>query len=222
MELENQGKSAIVISVDQIIQGIITVSDQIKSEDEFDAEADLLSDIMEILSELGGSFWIDNKPKTGKHFWFSLDIQPPESLKKEEINNPGGTMQPDWSDRTILVVDDVRNNRLLLEGLLLPTNASIISVENGLKAVNAVKKNKFIEIVLMDVRMPVLDGYEATRRIKRINPWLPVVAISAYTGTAESEKWKLSGCDAFLGKPLNTNELILTMNDLFENVSMRV
>ena len=197
-------------------------SDQFKSENEFDAEADLLSEIMGMLSELGGSFWIDSKPQTGKHFWFSIDIQPPESLRKEEINNPGADLQPDWSDRTILVVDDVYNNRLLLEGLLLPTNARIISVDNGLKAVNAVKKNQFIEIVLMDVRMPVLDGYEATRRIKLIKPYLPVVAISAYTGAAESEKWKLSGCDAFLGKPLSTNDLISTMNTLLENVSLRV
>lgn len=196
--------------------------DQFIFEDKLEAEADLLSDTMETLSRFGGRIWISYHPKTGRTFWFTLDIQPPENRRKEETDNTGAILQPDWSGRTILVVDDVYNNRLLLEGFLIPTKARVVSVDNGLKAVNAVKKDKSIEFVLMDVRMPVLDGYEATRRIKAIKPWLPVLAISAYPGSEESKKWKRAGCDAFLGKPLNTNVLIRTMNALFENVAMQV
>lgn len=196
--------------------------DQFILEDKLEAEADLLSDTMEMLSGFGGKIWITNDPKTGRTFCFTLDIQPPENRRKKETDNSGAVLQPDWSGRTILVVDDVYINRLLLEDFLIPTKARVVSVDNGLKAVNAVKKDKSIEFVLMDVRMPVLDGYEATRRIKRIKPWLPVLAISAYPGSEESEKWKRAGCDEFLGKPLNINVLIRTMNALFENVSMQV
>ncbi|MFC2115753.1 response regulator [Bacteroidota bacterium] len=196
--------------------------DQFTFEKEFDAEAELLSDIMKMLSELGGRIWIENRPESGRYFWFTLDVHHPENRRAEKIDNSDIASQPDWSGRTILVVDDVYNNRILLENFLLPTKARVVSVDNGLKAVNAVKKNTSIEFVLMDVRMPVLDGYEATRRIKRIKPWLPVVAISAYPGSAESEKWKRAGCDAFLGKPLNNSELIHVMTALFENVSVQV
>ncbi len=193
--------------------------DQTNFEEEFKAEAELISEVTETLSGLGGKIWISKSPETGRTFWFSLDIQPPESCKNEEKNNHGTMPYPDWSDRTILIVDDVNTNLILLENFLNPTHAKIISVDNGLKAVNSVKKDNTIDFVLMDVRMPVLDGYEATRRIKLIKSRLPVVAISAYPGSSESQKWQLAGCDAYLGKPLNPNDLLHTMKSLFENAS---
>jgi CheY-like chemotaxis protein len=186
-----------------------------------EAEASLLSEINEELSSLGGRAWIERSPTGDKAFWFNLDIMPPGHRGNEDTNKRQSMSYPDWKRKTILLVDDVRTNLLLLEGFLIPTKARIISVDNGLKAVNAVKKNPSINFVLMDVRMPVLDGYEATRRIKRIKPWLPVVAISAYPGSAESEKWKQAGCDAFLGKPLNSSELIRTIEGLFKKVHMK-
>jgi CheY-like chemotaxis protein len=184
-------------------------------------EAGLLSEINRLLSGLGGRAWVERSPSGEKVFWFTLDILPPGSRDTEIPSETQAHPYPDWKRKTILVVDDVRTNLLLLEGFLIPTRARVISVDNGLKAVNAVKKNPSINFVLMDVRMPVLDGYEATRRIKRIKPWLPVVAISAYPGSAETEKWKKAGCDAFLGKPLNAGELIRTMQRLFKGVSMK-
>lgn len=188
---------------------------------EFEAEAGLISDVNKALSGLGGRAWIEKNSLCNKTFRFTLNIQPPGHRRSKKLNDQVPFQNPDWSDRTILIVDDVHTNLRLLEGFLIPTKARVIGVDNGLKAVNTVKKNDSINFVLMDVRMPVLDGYEATRRIKRIKPWLPVVAISAYPGSAESEKWKKAGCDAFLGKPLNSSELIRTMNTLFKKVSIQ-
>lgn len=190
-------------------------------ENEFEAEAELISEMNNELAELGGRAWIEKNIIDGKTFRFTVNIRPPEN-QVSDTQDKIPFQNPDWSDRTILIVDDVHTNLRLLEGFLIPTKASVIGVDNGLKAVNAVKKNDLINFVLMDVRMPVLDGYEATRRIKRIKPWLPVVAISAYPGSAESENWKKAGCDAFLGKPLNSSELIRKMNELFEKVSMQI
>ena len=190
-------------------------------EDELNREADLLSGITETLSGLGGIIWIERKPSTARNFWFTVDIQPPGSQRVEVTDNQASRPQPDWSGKTILIVDDVETNLLLLEGFLTTTKARVISVNNGLKAVNAVKKDEAIDFVLMDVKMPVLDGYEATRRIKRIKPWITVVAVSAYPGSAESEKWKHAGCDAFLGKPLNISELFNVMSTLMEKVPVQ-
>jgi CheY-like chemotaxis protein len=195
--------------------------DQSLFEKEFNAEAELISCISEKLERLGGRVWIDHNPESGRTFWFTIDIQPPGRRKRKYSGNRATLPSPDWSGRTILIVDDVRTNLILLENFLIPTKARVISVDNGLKAVNAVKKGNSIDFVLMDVRMPVLDGYEATRRIKRIKPWLPVVAISAYPDSGESQKWKDAGCDAFLGKPLNSNDLIGQMTKLFGKVSMQ-
>jgi len=89
-------------------------------------------------------------------------------------------LHPDWSDKAILIVEDAYHNFLLLETILKPTKARVINVENGLKAVNTVKRNDSIDFVLMDLRLPVLDGFEATTRIKALKPWLPIIAVSAY------------------------------------------
>ncbi len=178
----------------------------------------LMAEIKQELTGLGGRAWTEKNSNCDKIFWFSLDILPPEDPEKKDAGKQESKLYPDWSRKTILVVDDVPTNLLLLEGFLKPVKARVISVDNGLKAVNAVKKDPSIDFVLMDVRMPVLDGYEATRRIKRIIPWLPVVAISAYPGSSESEKWQRAGCDAFLSKPLNSSELIQTMEALFKKV----
>jgi CheY-like chemotaxis protein len=195
-----------------------TAYDQNTFEKEMERESNLLSRITEALSGLGGIIWIERQTNAARTFWFTVDIQPPGIQKVEEPESHASRPRPDWSEKTILIVDDVETNLLLLEGFLVPTQARVISVNNGLKAVNAVKKNGDIDFILMDVRMPVLDGYEATRRIKRIKPWLPVVAVSAYPGSAESDKWKDAGCDAFLGKPLNISELFDVISSLFEKV----
>jgi CheY-like chemotaxis protein len=125
---------------------------------------------------------------------------------------------PDWSDKTILIVDDVYNNCMLLEAFLGPTSATVIKVDNGLKAINEVKKNDHISFVLMDLRMPILDGYESTRRIKILKPWLPVIAISAHVTASESDICARAKCDAFLSKPFKISELILQMSRLFEKM----
>jgi CheY-like chemotaxis protein len=193
--------------------------DQTKLETRFVEEAELLGRLTGMLSSLGGQTWIEKKPLSGKTYWFTADLHPQVQATAPGVEKK--LSHPDWSDKCILLVDDVHTNLLLLEGILSPTNSRIIGVDNGLKAVNAVRKDKSIDLVLMDVRMPVLDGYEATRRIKRIRPWLPVIALSAYPGSAESEKWKLAGCDAFLGKPLNSSDLFATVTALIENVHSR-
>jgi len=198
------------------------VYSQARFENRFESEALLKSDITDHLEEMGGNMWIEKIPENPKIFWFSMDIQPPGIKVNLTMDDQASKSTLDWEDKTILIVDDVHTNLLLIEKVLSPTAARVVSVDNGLKAVNAVKRDKTIDMVLMDVRMPVLDGYEATRRIKRIIPWLPVVAISAYGGSSESQNWKNAGCDAFLSKPLNTSKLIQTMQTLFENVPIEV
>ena len=126
--------------------------------------------------------------------------------------------RPDWSGKTVLVVEDIYNNYLLLETVLASTKLKFINVENGMKAVNLVKKNTDIDLVLMDLRLPVLDGYEASRRIKAHSPCLPIVAVSAYAIGEEIDRCIKTGCDSFLSKPLNTSKLIRTISELFHKI----
>ena len=164
---------------------------------------------------LDGKLWVESLPGRGTAWWFTFDVQPSHSRNYpyKELSDSGSL--PDWSGKTILIVEDVYNNYLLLETILNPTGVNLISVENGIKAVNTVKKNIDIDLVLMDLRLPVLDGYEASRRIKSHCPWLPVIAVSAYAVGEEIDRSIKAGCDSFLSKPINTSELIRTMSNLF-------
>jgi CheY-like chemotaxis protein len=87
---------------------------------------------------------------------------------------------------------------------------------NQLQAVNTVKLNVYIDFVLMDLRLPVLDGFEATNRIKAFKPWLPVIAVSAYYIGEEHVRCMEAGCDGLIRKPLNITLLMDTLKKLFQ------
>ncbi len=124
----------------------------------------------ELVKQLGGKTWIESTPAQISSYWFTVDIQPKNHSIQTESAKPETGKHPDWSDKTILIVEDVYNNVLLLETILQPTKARVVNVENGLKAINIVKRNDHINFVLMDLRLPVLDGFEATSRIKVSTP----------------------------------------------------
>ena len=172
--------------------------------------------VKELVKQLGGKTWIESTPDQISSYWFTVDIQTANHTLQTESATAETGKHPDWSDKTILIVEDVYNNFLLLETILQPTKARVINVENGLKAVNSVKRNDHIDFVLMDLRLPVLDGFEATSRIKAFKPWLPIIAVSAYNVGEEYVRCIQAGCDAFIRKPLNTTLLMDTMKKLFQ------
>ncbi len=157
---------------------------------------------------LGGSMRVDSTPEKGSAFYFSLPyngfLKSSNRLKKnteEDLNAfPSGF--------TILVVDDDSISRLLLKGVLSGQQVKVILAENGKEAVEKVETEPDIHVVLMDMKMPVMNGYEATSRIKEIRPDLPVIAQTAFADPSEKETAKKAGCDVVLAKPINSEELL--------------
>ncbi|MEE4197255.1 MAG: response regulator [Bacteroidales bacterium] len=120
-------------------------------------------------------------------------------------------MDYDWEGKTILIAEDDEANYMLLQKSLAKTNAQIIHAENGKEAVNICKSNPNINLVLMDIRMPVMDGIEATSQIKQIDPNLPIIVQTAFTMSSEKEKSFKAGCDDYISKPINLKELFATV-----------
>jgi CheY-like chemotaxis protein len=108
----------------------------------------------------------------------------------------------DFTDKKILIAEDEKTNYLFLEALLKRTHASLIWAENGKVAVEACKDNDDIDIVLMDIKMPEMNGYEATHEIKKLRPGIPIIAQTAYALAGEKEKILSAGCDDYLSKPI--------------------
>jgi CheY-like chemotaxis protein len=109
---------------------------------------------------------------------------------------------------TILIAEDDKANYLLIRQIIKNEGYEILHAVNGKEAVDACHNNSSISIVLMDLKMPVLDGYAATRQIKEFRPLLPIIAETAYAMHGEKEKALNAGCDDYITKPFKKQQLL--------------
>jgi signal transduction histidine kinase/CheY-like chemotaxis protein len=117
--------------------------------------------------------------------------------------------------KTVLIVEDVELNYKFLEVVLITyANAIILWAKDGVEAVNLCKEHPEIDLVMMDIQMPEMNGYEATRRIKEIRPELQIIAQTAYAMAEEREKCFASGCQGYLSKPIKQDELFKVIKEV--------
>ena len=113
-----------------------------------------------------------------------------------------------WIDKVILVAEDIELNYLYIRELIEPTGAMILRAENGREAVQYIQSNSNIDMVLMDLLMPMMNGYDATREIKKMRKDLPVIAQTAFAMSDDREKAMDVGCDDYLAKPIKSKDLL--------------
>jgi CheY-like chemotaxis protein len=118
----------------------------------------------------------------------------------------------DWEGKIILIAEDDEANYMLLERALSKTKVTLIRAENGKEAIKIFKSTPGIDLILMDIRMPVMDGIEATQEIKEIDSKIPIVVQTAFTMSSEKEKSFKAGCDDYISKPINLKELLATIS----------
>lgn len=121
----------------------------------------------------------------------------------------------DWSGKTILVAEDVPTNYMLIEAVLSKTRVNLIWARNGREAVEKCLDNENIDLVLMDIQMPVMNGLEATRAILKIRNSLPIIGQTAFTFNYEEEKIKKAGCSRVLTKPISPEALVSCISEFF-------
>jgi len=119
--------------------------------------------------------------------------------------------------RRILIVEDTEDNRRIMRDLLSNAGFDIIEAHDGQAAV-AAAANYVPDLILMDIQLPVLNGYEAIRRIKA-DPKLqsiPIVAVTSYALTGDKESARAAGCDRYVAKPFSPRQLLATIRELLE------
>src|ERR1700688_3300658 len=119
--------------------------------------------------------------------------------------------------KRILVVEDQEDSRQIMRDLLNTTDYEVIDAENGEQAVAAVAKQR-PDLILMDIQLPIMDGYEATRQI-RSNPenkGIPIIAVTSYALTGDESKALAAGCDAYVAKPYSPRQLLAKIREYLQ------
>jgi two-component system, cell cycle response regulator DivK len=111
--------------------------------------------------------------------------------------------------KRILVVEDQPDNRQIIRDTLAPTDYQITEAENGEEALAAIAKQR-PDLILMDIQLPIMDGYEATRRIKADVSLrsIPIIAVTSYALSGEGHKARVAGCDDYVPKPFSPRQLL--------------
>ncbi|PKP48886.1 MAG: hypothetical protein CVT92_15675 [Bacteroidetes bacterium HGW-Bacteroidetes-1] len=156
---------------------------------------------------LGGEIWVESVDSKGTAFYLTLPAT--------EFNHNNQEQYPDYSNKTILVAEDVDTNFQLMFTMLRKSNANVIHAKNGMIAVDMVLESQ-PDIVLMDIQMPDMDGKEALRQMRKNKYKKPVVAITAFALAGEEKSYLDFGFDSYMSKPLGI-EKVYTMLSLFFN-----
>ncbi len=162
---------------------------------------------------LGGEMWVNSVQGTGTTFLFTLPYLKPTVIhaeSKEPVRASDGHYQ--WKGKTILIAEDDLNSYKFINELIKKTHAKTIHAANGKQALEIIRSSQKIDLVVMDIMMPEMDGYEATRIIKRINREIPVIAQTAFAMAGDKERMEEAGCDDYISKPLDFKHALMVMN----------
>jgi len=159
----------------------------------------------QLVEKMDGKIWLESQLNKGTTFYFTLPYIQTEAITSKKLIIKTTS---DLKDKTILIADDDDGNFLLAKMLLTECGAIVIRAENGQEAVQICKENNTINLVLMDMKMPIMDGIEATKLIKQFRNDLIIIALSANVFDEAKETALSAGCDFFISKPINEKELL--------------
>ncbi len=173
-----------------------------------------LSITRSLITSMGGDLTIKSKPAEGSTFTLTLpariDINKQKLLDRQNTNeydNKQNNFEYIGATGKVLIAEDTKTNQILLNALLQKVGVENITfVNDGLEALDAIEKEEF-ELILMDIHMPNMNGYEATRIIRERNIKTPIIAITANAMKGDADKCIEAGCDDYLSKPIESHKL---------------
>jgi CheY-like chemotaxis protein len=162
----------------------------------------------EVLERMGGKIYVTSEKGIGSEFSFTVPYRPAGTSKLKSRTPDLNAVPTNWSSKKCLLVDDNKDVLIYLNRILLDTGINILTARSGPEAIDIIKNNNDIDVVLLDMQMPEMNGIEATREIRKIRKELPIIAQTAFIFENDKDIILEAGCDACLIKPIRKEHLL--------------
>jgi len=172
----------------------------------------------EVIERMGGKIFVQSEKDVGSEFSFLIPYRPAGStnarLKTLVKDQQAGSLN--WSSRKCLLVDDNKDVLIYLKRILLDTGINVVTARSGIEAIEIIKKISDLDIVVLDMQMPQMNGIEATQEIRKISRDIPIIAQTAFIFEDDKDIILQAGCDACLIKPIRKEHLITVMSSFIK------
>ena len=171
-----------------------------------------LSIVKKLVELAGGKIWVKSESDHGSDFYFTMPFFP---VIKEDHSNKSIQLDKnkiDWNGKTILVAEDDDDNYFFLQEMLIDTGVTLIRARDGKETLDIALGYNGIDLILMDIKMPLINGYEATKQIRLVKKDIPIIVQTAYAMEEDRNKALNASCNDYISKPIEINALLIILS----------